>query len=495
MEAPRQAFIKLCDYNSTMDQMKWIENDYIQTDTRDIRQIRRVLVVTMVLNFIATGIKLAAGFLTGALSIVADGLDSFFDGLSNVVGLVGLYITAKPPDPRHPYGRRKVETLAALIIAILLFLTTWQLLVTAWERLGSETGPTINQWTVAAMLVSMIIQAATSFYELRKARLLKSEVLAADAFHTRASILISLSVLGGLGLVWIGFQQADAILAAIVALVIAKIGIDILRENLPVLLDQAPVDPSQIAKVVGEVGGIESFHRVRSRGAPGSAAVDLHVRVAPEKTIQEANVIADEVRRRLLAMDSISDVTVHVEAQRGQEEDAADLFAIAKHAASELDLIVHEVVAHSIGEDLFIEMHIGVDPQLSLGEAHHLVDNLEHEILTRRADVKGVHTHIEPATTRIQISDQVSLEEQARVSQQVRQAMRDFPDLSNPHNIRIRRDAQTDGKLFISLECKIAPEIQMTEAHLMASHLEQELSRRLQEAADVSVHLEPPDAD
>lgn len=475
--------------------MKWIENDYIQTDTRDIVQIRRVLVITMVLNFIATGIKLAAGFLTGALSIVADGLDSFFDGLSNVVGLVGLYITAKPPDSRHPYGRRKVETLAALIIAFLLFLTTWQLLVTAWERLGSETGPAINLWTVAAMLISMIIQAATSFYELRKARLLKSEVLAADAFHTRASILISLSVLGGLGLIWIGFHQADVILAAIVALVIAKIGVDILRENLPVLLDQAPVDPSQIAEVVEEVGGIESFHRVRSRGAPGSAAVDLHVRVASEKTIREANVIADEVRRRLLAMESISDVTVHVEAQHGEEEDASNLFTIAKHAASELDLIVHEVVAHSIGEDLYIEMHVGVDPKLSLGEAHHLVDHLEREIRARQPDVKDVHTHIEPATTRIQISDQVSREEQERVNQQVRHAMLDFPDLSDPHNIRIRRDAEADGKLFVSLECRIASEIQMTDAHLLASHLEQELSRRLEDAADVSIHLEPPEAD
>jgi cation diffusion facilitator family transporter len=156
----------------------------------------------------------------------------------------------------------------------------------------------------------MLIQAGTSFYELRQGRRLKSEVLVADALHTRASILISLSVLGGLVLVGLGYPKADPLLAAFVAVMIAKIGVDILRETLPVLVDRAAFDPRQIADVVDEVGGIESFHRVRSRGAAGSAAIDLHLRVSPDKTVREANAIANEVRRRLMALEGVSDVTL-----------------------------------------------------------------------------------------------------------------------------------------------------------------------------------------
>jgi cation diffusion facilitator family transporter len=174
-----------------MTKRKWIDDGYQLTEMRDVRRIRWVLVITMLLNFLATAIKLGAGLATGALSVLADGLDSLFDGISNLVGLVGLNLAAKPADSDHPYGHRKFETIAAVIIAFLLFLTSWQLLQTAWERWWSAEIPQVSNWTIAAMVSSMLIQAGTSYYELRQARRLNSEVLVADALHTRASILIS----------------------------------------------------------------------------------------------------------------------------------------------------------------------------------------------------------------------------------------------------------------------------------------------------------------
>ncbi|MCK5430465.1 MAG: cation transporter, partial [Anaerolineales bacterium] len=321
-----------------MPRFNWLDDGYFATEKRDLNRIRWVLIITMLLNFLAMGIKLVAGLLIGSLSMVADGLDSFFDGLSNIVGLGGLYVAGKPPDADHPYGHRKFETVAALSISFLLFLTCWQLLQTVWNRLGQDISPEVNYWTIIAMLLSIAIQGGTSIYELRAGRRLKSEVLVADAMHTRASILVSFSVLIGLLFVRLGYPQADTLLAVFVAVVIAKIGIDILRETLPVLVDQAAVDPQEIAEVVSGVGGVESFHRVRSRGAEGSAAVDLHLRVSPDKTLQEADAIAHEVRRQLLNLENVNDVTVHLEAQRQEKSDAADIFAIVKHAAEELGL-------------------------------------------------------------------------------------------------------------------------------------------------------------
>ena len=224
-----------------MPRYNWLDDGYFDTEKRDLNQIRLVLIISMLLNFLAMGLKLAAGLLTGSLSMVADGLDSFFDGLSNVVGLGGLYVAGKPPDAEHPYGHRKFETVAALSISFLLFLTCWQLLQTAWHRLGQEIAPEVNRWSLAALGLSILIQAGTSIYELRAGRRLKSEVLIADAMHTRASILVSISVLVGLGFVRLGYPQADTLLAVFVALVIAKIGVGILRETLPVLVDQDAV--------------------------------------------------------------------------------------------------------------------------------------------------------------------------------------------------------------------------------------------------------------
>ncbi len=475
-----------------MPRFDWTDDGYFATEARDLGKIRRVLILTMLLNFFAMGIKMVFGAFTGALSLVADGFDSFFDGLSNAIGIVGLYITGKPPDAEHPYGHRKFETIAALSISFLLFLTSLQLLQAAWERLRRHTSPQIDLWTVVALLLAMVIQAGTSYYELRAGKRLKSEVLVADALHTRASILVSLSVLLGLIFVRLGFLQADPIVAILVAMFIAKIGVDILRETIPVLVDQAPIDPRQIADIVQGVGGVESFHRVRSRGAEGSAAVDLHVRISPQRTVQQADAIASEVRRRLLALDSITDVTVHMEAQRETKPAASDLFAVLKHAADELGLVVHESWAHRLDDNLYLEIHVGVDPALTLGEAHDLVDHLEQAMHRRVPEIKEAHTHIEVASTRVQEGERVNPELEEFVQREVEYILADIPSLSDPHNLIVRRVVGELSGYSVSLECTIAPETPVTEAHRFSTLLEDELSRSLEDVVDVFVHLEPP---
>ncbi len=95
--------------------------------TRDFPAIQRVLIVTFLLNMLATIPKLVVGIATGALSLVADGLDSLFDGVSNVIGLAAVRVSSRPPDDEHPYGHRKFETVAALFIAAALFITAWEL--------------------------------------------------------------------------------------------------------------------------------------------------------------------------------------------------------------------------------------------------------------------------------------------------------------------------------------------------------------------------------
>jgi cation diffusion facilitator family transporter len=457
-----------------------------------MEQIKRVLIITMLLNFLASGIKLAAGLATGALSVVADALDSLFDGLSNVAGLIGLYLAAKPPDAEHPYGHRKFETIAALSISFLLFLTSIQLLQTAWEHFRSGVSPQLNAWMIAAMLASMLVQGGTSVYELRQGRRLKSEILVADALHTRASILVSASVLGGLGLVALGYPKADAILAAFVALVIAKIGVDVLRETVPVLVDQAVLDPKQIAEVVRQVGGVESFHRVRSRGAAGSAAVDLHVRISPDKTVQEADAIASEIRRRLLMLDNVSDVTVHMEAQRSPGSQTQDLFATLNQVANELGLIIHESWVQRLGGELYLEVHVGVDPELTLGEAHDLVDQLENGIRQREPEVHEVHTHIEMANRRVLEGDPVSADLEQLVIQQVNQIVDSIPSLQSPHHIIVRRNRGEGNGYSISLECTVEPDTPVADAHQLSTLLERELSTRLDNFVDVMIHLEPP---
>ncbi len=137
---------------------------------RDYPQIQRVLIITLLLNVIATGAKLGVGLWAGVLSLVADGLDNLFDGVSNIIGLIAVRMSSRPPDADHPYGHRKFETIAALFIAGALFLTAWELAGSAVARLFDPPPLTINWWTLGALLFGSTVQMFTGLWELRKAR-------------------------------------------------------------------------------------------------------------------------------------------------------------------------------------------------------------------------------------------------------------------------------------------------------------------------------------
>jgi cation diffusion facilitator family transporter len=458
-----------------------------QQQDRDYRQIQWVLLVTLLLNLLATALKLGVGLWTGALSLIADGLDTLFDGVSNVVGILAVRVSSRPPDKEHPYGHRKFETLAALFIAGALLITAWELVGAALARLRSGETVSVTGWTLGALLVGSAIQAGTGLWELRKARELESEVLRADARHTLASIGVSGAVLVGLALVWLGYPWADPVVALIVAAVIAKIGVDTVRENVPALVDRAPLDEESIGAVVAEVSGVESFHRIRSRGTADNVAIDLHVRVAPHLPMQEANAIADEVRRRLLALPGVGDVTVHAEAQRDAES-ASDLYTNTKVAAQELGIALHECWVQSFDDELSLHLHVGVDPTLTLAEAHQLVDELEQTLLERRPELAAVHIHIELANTEILPSTRVSRGLQARIQAAIAEAAATIPDLGAPHNIQVR---QVEGRLFISLEALVDGALSVTDAHELSTQLQDAIRATVPNVGEALVHLEP----
>ncbi len=457
---------------------------------RDYPAILRVLVLTMLLNWLAAGVKLAVGAMTGTLSLVADGLDSLVDGLANIVGLIGITVGSRPPDADHPYGHRKYETMAALVIASLLFFIAWELAESAIARLRHLQAVIVNRWSVMALLFSMAVQAGASVYEMRQGRRLHSEVLVADALHARASILTSLAVLGGLLVVYWGYPVADPILTLVVAAVIVKIGLDIVRENSPTLLDRAAVDESVVAAIVRGVPGVESFHRIRSRGPADAGAIDLHIRVAPELTMQQANVIADEVRRRLLDLKTIADVTVHIEAQRRPSREVYDVVPVVQHTAAEMGLHVHEIWARRLGNQLVLEAHVGVDPGMTVEQAHEVVERFAQACLQRLPQFADFRTHIELHSPTVLAGAEVSPPLRHQVTAAVHAAIAATTGLREPHNITIR---QSEGRLMTSFDVLADPDLPITTAHELTSLVEARLRSEVPHLTEVLIHVEPSD--
>jgi cation diffusion facilitator family transporter len=454
---------------------------------RNFRAIQTTLIISFLLNMLATVAKLSVGIWTGALSLIADGLDTLFDGLANVIGIIAVHIGSRPPDTEHPYGHRKFETIAAIFIATLLFITAWELVTGAIDRLFQPIETVVNGWSIGALIFGGAVQGLTGWWELRRGRALQSEILVADARHTIASLYVSLAVLLGLGLVYLGYTWADPLVAILVAGVIAKIGVETMLENVPALVDRAPLEKMTIGSVVANVEGVESFHRIRSRGTADSIAVDLHVRVDPRLSVQTANGIADEVRRRLLDLEGVDDVTVHLEAQRGPESTAAVYQAI-KLAADEEGVMLHESWVQQVEGQIGLHLHVGVNPQLTLAEAHETVDQLEKKIKERLSQVTSIYTHIETATAEILPTARVTRGLQQQIERAVHAAAEAIPALSDPHAIQIR---QVEGRLFIAAEALVDGSLSVSEAHDLSTQMQASIRSSIPHVGEVLVHLEP----
>ena len=279
-------------------------------------RVQRVFIIVLILNLVVALAKAAFGLLAGSVSMVADALHSGFDSFSNIIGIIALYLAGKPPDPKHPYGHGKIETLGTLVIGAMLLLTAAGILLEGYRRLVSPVTPAITPITVGVMVGTLIINIAVSTYERRRGEEYRSQILIADSLHTRSDVFVSTAVLGGFLAIRLGFPQADPIIAFAIGLLIARMGVGILYDAAEVLTDamNLPCDPALIRAVVTDTPGVAGYHDFRCRGKPGEIFADIHITVDPALPVAGAHAISDEVERRLKEMvPGLAEVVVHIE--------------------------------------------------------------------------------------------------------------------------------------------------------------------------------------
>jgi cation diffusion facilitator family transporter len=276
--------------------------------------ISRVLWIILGLNLVVAAAKLFYGWRSGAIAITADGIHSLLDASSNVFGLLGLWVAARPPDANHPYGHRKYETVAALAIAFMLFMGCWEIIESVLQRLRDPRVPDVSVEGFVILGLTIAVNVTVVAYERHEGRRLQSELLLSDAAHTMSDVWASLLVVASFTASRFGIGWTDLVAAGIIVLLILRAGITILRTTVSTLSDEARLDPFEVERAAVDEPGVLEAHNVRSRGPADDIHLDLHVLVAPSTPLAEAHALGHRVEARLRARwPSVSDVVVHVE--------------------------------------------------------------------------------------------------------------------------------------------------------------------------------------
>ncbi len=283
--------------------------------------VQKVLIITLLLNLLVVGVKGFLGYMTGSLSLLADALHSVTDGANNILGLIASKYSAPLPDTEHPYGHQKFEGVGALGIAAFLVIACWQILQGAVERIIQGSEPVnISPVELWLLLIVLGVNIFVAFYERRIGKRVGSPILLADAAHTMSDVWVTITVIGGLIGVWLGYQWLDVVLAFPVALLVFWTGFSVLKTNLPWLVDHVAIAPEKIHAIATAVPGVINCHKIASRGVLGRQVfMEMHLIVdAPD--VETAHRITEAVERRLEASFSPVRILIHLEPPTYQSE-------------------------------------------------------------------------------------------------------------------------------------------------------------------------------
>lgn len=287
--------------------------------TQDIQRYqvaKKVTIVNAVVNTFLGLVKIIVGWLGFSQALLADGIHSLADLITDVLVLLAARAAAEGPDTNHPYGHGRIETAFTVFLGVFLVGLGLGIAYDAVETWASVSQVMTQPYVLWAAVLSLIMNEGLFHYGRYKGRQCDSSMLIANAWHHRTDALSSLIVLVGvIGTLW-GIAWFDACAAVLVSLLIIKMGLKMMWQNLQELVDTAMDSDRQqrIKQAIMEVPGVVSVHELRSRSLAGKYFVDVHVQVAPTISVSEGHFIGDQVRAYLEKYHSdIEDVTIHID--------------------------------------------------------------------------------------------------------------------------------------------------------------------------------------
>lgn len=435
---------------------------------------------------------------TGSLGVLSEALHSGLDLIAAIITFLSVRVSDQPADERHPYGHGKFENFSAFVETGLLLLTAIYIIYEGFDRLLFHTvhiRPSVT--AIVILCVALGIDKTRARALQRVARKYMSEALEADALHFSTDVWSTTVVIAGVGLVWVGetwnfpwLAYADALAGLAVAAVILWVGSRLGKRTLDALLDAAPVElQDRIAREVAGMNGVIDVDRVRVRRAGNRHFVDATVGVARTASLEQVHALSEAIEQRIGQIVP-SDVMVHTEPRAPEGE---HLFEAIRAEAQRRGLAIHDVTAFAYGRQLFIELHLEVDEQLSLRDAHCKATELEDAVRSLRSTPTDVTIHIEPLGTHIGTPDK-GAGEMRLLSSDIERFLNtqaaEYHELVNCHNVRVR---QVDHRIQVTCHCIMQGELPVTQVHDVTAALEDRVKERFPQVYRVTIHPEPPE--
>ena len=446
----------------------------------------RTAAISIVAACVLVALKLGTGLATGSLALISAGVESSGDVIAAVLTLVAVRFGSRPADREHPYGHRRAENLAALGEAIIIAAAAALVTSEAIRRLASDDPHVVETawWLFAVIGAAIVIDVTRIAASRRAARQYNSPAFRSNVVNFASDLAGSLAVLAGLLLVNAGYEHGDALAALVVGLIIFGAVGRLVVQNARVLMDRTPEQARASARqAIAELDPKVELRRLRLRESGGRYFADVVVGVEPGTAVAAGHALADSVEAAIHGVLPASDVVVHVEPR----EQGLGLRERVLAAAMSHPLVseAHDIQIFPSGDCATVSLHLKFSDELGLQEAHEVSERVEAAILAD-PDVEAVETHLEPLERPVpqRRASQAELSSrEAQLRAIVTQRLG-----GPPRELRV---VATDSGPVLFLTIAVDPDLSLTDAHGVASQLEEALRAQQGDLAEVVVHTEP----
>jgi len=288
------------------------------------KESQKVTLVGAFIDFILAVIKIVLGFIGQSGALIADGIHSFSDLITDWVTWYAAKLSGDAPDDDHPYGHERFETVATLGLSIFLAIVGTIIIFDGFGRFSNPNELKHESWLIAAATLSILSKEGLYWYTVKVAKNVKSDLLRANAWHHRTDAFSSIVVVIGIIGAAKGYFFFDSVAAILVGVLIIyigwQLGFEATKELVDTSIDQEDIKALHLA--LSEIKGVKSVHTLRTRKVGHKKSADVHVQVNPFLSVSEGHIISVSVERVAKeCIEELDDVTVHIDPENDEEKD------------------------------------------------------------------------------------------------------------------------------------------------------------------------------
>tara|TARA_B100000470_G_scaffold63622_2_gene48315 strand:+ start:576 stop:1712 length:1137 start_codon:yes stop_codon:yes gene_type:complete len=352
------------------------------------KESQKVTLVGAFIDFILAVIKIVLGFIGQSGALIADGIHSFSDLITDWVTWYAAKLSGDAPDDDHPYGHERFETVATLGLSIFLAIVGTIIIFDGFGRFSNPNELKHESWLIAAATLSILSKEGLYWYTIKVAKNVKSDLLRANAWHHRtdafSSIVVVIGIIGAAN-GYFFFDSVAAILVGVLIIYIGwQLGFEATKELVDTSIDQEDIKALHLA--LSEIKGVKSVHTLRTRKVGHKKSADVHVQVNPFLSVSEGHIISVSVERVAKeCIEELDDVTVHIDPENDEEKDDAPYKDLPERAQA-LKIISQSLKLENINYKIektqlhYLEGEILVDFYLSID---YLTNNTIEEVQSK----------------------------------------------------------------------------------------------------------------